>query len=527
MTVAGNKTFFERLNKYEPYIFLLIVLLNAWPVFSTKFFLTHDGPAHIYNSVLLRELIFGNDPAIHNIFALNHELVPNMISHVLMALMSCVFPVWVAEKIVLLIYFIGLPYAFRFFLRKSAAPTIFFSSLIIPVTYSYFLYMGFYNFLLALLPFFMLLTLWTNRDKKINWLFGLKLFLCFVLLYFSHIYVFALALLLMGLHTCMEQFGKKEKKKIKIILRDLFFLMLVSSPLLFLAGHFIFKTPLKILPIQPSVHELARALFELSSLNRPGEFVHRFTSKIGWMFALLVIAGIIFRFIHYRKKEQPLFKATDNWLIAAFILFCLYFTVPDYIGGGMNCLRIQQLMVVCIIVWIGLQLFPRWVSVIGIGCVLLLQLRLVCFYAAQDKHSDEISEWVEAGKYIDKGTLTLPIVFSDNEQWIHSSGYLGATSSIALYANYEAGLQWFPVIWNNNYMVRLKGLKARNPLTDDRNPAIVWMSKPILYPANVIVWDRPKNSSDSISFLAIDSLLQADYKLTYQSKNLRLFKQKK
>lgn len=524
---SSTATLFNRLNKFEPYFFLLIVLLNAIPLFESKFFLTHDGPSHLYNSVLLRELIFGNDPAIHHVYELNHSLVPNLFSHALMGLLSCFLPVWVAEKILLLIYFIGLPYAFRHFLRKSGAPQLFFSALILPFTYSYFLYMGFYNFVLALLPLFWFLSLWSNPDKKITARFALKLFACLVLLYFTHIYVFALTLFLAGLQTLMERIGKFCETTFKTILRDLLFLMLVASPLLLLMLQFLFQTPLKILPIQPSKHELARALMELSSLNRPGEFVRKFSSKIGWMIALLVIAGIVFRIIHFRKKEQPLFKPSDNWLVAAFILFCLYFTVPDYIGGGMNCLRIQQLMVICCIVWIGLQIFPRGMAAVGVGCILILHFCLVGFYASENRRADEINEWLLAGEHIDKGTLTLPIVFYDNDIWIHSSGYMGANSSLGLYANYEAGLQWFPVIWNNHYIVRMKGLKDKNPLTDDRNPAVVWSNLPILYPDNVVVWDHPKTPADSLSFRTIDSVLKADYLLSYQSKNLKLFKQKK
>src|SRR5665213_2059030 len=200
----GIRKFFSGLNRSEPYLFFVVVLLNAWPLFTCKFFLTQDGPSHIYNSVLLRELIFGNDLSIHHVFSLNHELVPNMISHMLMATASCFLPAWMAEKIVLLIYFIGLPYVFRFFLSKSSAPEIFLSALIIPFTYSYFFYLGFYNFLLALIPFFMVLTIWTSANKKINLRFILKFFLWLMLLYFSHLYVFVLALLLMGLHTCLE-----------------------------------------------------------------------------------------------------------------------------------------------------------------------------------------------------------------------------------------------------------------------------------------------------------------------------------
>jgi hypothetical protein len=517
----------EWLKKHEPILFFLIVVLNALPLFLSKFYLTHDGPSHLYNSVLIRELIFGHDHAIQNVYALNHELVPNLASHLILLLANFIFPIWFSEKIVLLLYFIGLPYAFRFFLKKSAAPNLFFCSLIIPFTYSYFLYSGFYNFLLALLPFFVLLARWSSPDKKMSWRFGIKLFLWFLLLYFSHIYVFVLSLFLMGLYTLMEHFFNAEKREMKKMFRDLFFLVLVSFPFLLLTARFLFVTHIVDLHINTSAHELARALSEFSCINRPGEFVRKFSSKIGMIIGLLLIGGIIMRVLQFRKKKQPLFRATDNFLVAAFILFCLYFTVPDYFGGGMNCLRIQQLMIICFIAWIGLQIFPRWITTTAVSCILVLQFCLVYFYATENNYSKEINEWISAGEHIDKGTITLPITFSKNEQWVHSSDYLGATASISLVHNYEAGLLWFPIIWNNDYRIRMKGLTNRNPLTDDRNPAIVWMEKPTLYADNVIIWGKPFNTADSISFQSVDSALTTNYTLVWQSENLKLFKQKK
>ena len=41
----------------EPGLFLLITLVNLLPVLLVKYFPTVDGPAHLYNSKLMAELL--------------------------------------------------------------------------------------------------------------------------------------------------------------------------------------------------------------------------------------------------------------------------------------------------------------------------------------------------------------------------------------------------------------------------------------------------------------------------------------
>jgi hypothetical protein len=524
-------SFRERVIRFfadnEKWIFLLIVLLNALPVLVTKYYLSQDGPAHLYNSVILRDLLFGNDPSMHKVFELNHYLVPNLTTHVIMALASFVFPVWIAEKIVLLLFFIGFPYAFRYFLKKSGNQNLMMASLIIPVTFSYFLFMGFYNFLFALLPFFILITNWSDPGKRISFVFGVKLFLWLALLYFSHIYVFVLALLVMGLYSLTNFIFQKEKLKLRFLFRDLFFLVLISLPTLLLAAQFLSKTSIVDLHINSSIATLVDNLVHFNSIY-DGFFGRKLTSKMALLIFILFICAIVIRLVKFRKKQIALLNSGDVWLITVFILLILYFTIPDYLGGGMNCLRIQQLLIICLITWVALQPFYRWISVTAIAAMLLLQTVIVRgYYLKEYNFSDAISEWIETGKHIDKGTITLPVVFTDNEHWMHCSGYLGATANITLIDNYEAGLLWFPVIWNNNSEFRIKGQEKKNPVTDNRNPAIVDYHKPVTYVDNVLIYGFPHNRNDSISFQSLDSTMQGNYVLVYQSANMKLFKQKK
>ncbi|MBL7986020.1 MAG: hypothetical protein JNM91_13530, partial [Flavobacteriales bacterium] len=59
----------------EPIFFLLLALHLAFP-FATHFFPTLDGPVHLHNARLLKELLLGNE-AVRSTFSLHPLPVPN------------------------------------------------------------------------------------------------------------------------------------------------------------------------------------------------------------------------------------------------------------------------------------------------------------------------------------------------------------------------------------------------------------------------------------------------------------------
>ena len=95
---------FARASKHERWFFLAVTILNLFPIFISKFFPTLDGPSHLYNSNLIVNLLF-NSEGLSSFFALNPELVPNWSGHFILAAFNSIMPAFVAEKILLLVYF--------------------------------------------------------------------------------------------------------------------------------------------------------------------------------------------------------------------------------------------------------------------------------------------------------------------------------------------------------------------------------------------------------------------------------------
>jgi hypothetical protein len=96
--------------KREPLLFWVMVFIGILPLLLSKYYLTLDGPSHLYNGNIIKELFLGRYPEFSNLFNFNPLLVPNWISHILFSLLKFIFPDYITEKIVLSSYFIFTPF---------------------------------------------------------------------------------------------------------------------------------------------------------------------------------------------------------------------------------------------------------------------------------------------------------------------------------------------------------------------------------------------------------------------------------
>jgi hypothetical protein len=188
----------------EHYFFLLVTIVNLVPVLSVEYFLTLDGPAHLYNSNLINILLTGKSELVSQYLMFNEQPVPNWTGHLILSMFNAVLPGIAAEKIFLCLYVAGLPLAFRAFVKKISPGNCLLSYLIFPFTYSFILYLGFYNFLIGVLFMFITLTYWLRNSDRLNVLRFVILFLLITATYFSHIYAFGIMLLLMAIHTAFR-----------------------------------------------------------------------------------------------------------------------------------------------------------------------------------------------------------------------------------------------------------------------------------------------------------------------------------
>lgn len=93
----------------EPLLFALITLIFLGPVFGSQWLLTLDGPSHLYNAGVIKELIFGSkDSLINTHLALTPVPVPNWFGHFLLVIFSTVLSVAASMKLLHALYVLGL-----------------------------------------------------------------------------------------------------------------------------------------------------------------------------------------------------------------------------------------------------------------------------------------------------------------------------------------------------------------------------------------------------------------------------------
>ena len=176
-------------KKDESVYFFLFTVISIVPFWLVKYVPSLDGPTHLYNARIITELLKG-DAYISQFFALNPVIVGNSTAHFTMAFLMFIFPAWLAEKLLLSSYIIGLALSFRYF-AKSVNPSGSLLYLIIfPLGFNSLFLMGYYNFCIAFIPFFLVLGYIKRHENHLGIKEILWIALLFLGIYISHAVVF-------------------------------------------------------------------------------------------------------------------------------------------------------------------------------------------------------------------------------------------------------------------------------------------------------------------------------------------------
>ncbi|MFT3884507.1 MAG: hypothetical protein QM724_03480 [Flavobacteriales bacterium] len=472
---AGSKQPTERMMQkalprpVERYLFLIAVLLNALPVLVSKYFPSMDGAAHLYNSRLIHELLFGQDDPLRLFYSFTAIPVPNWLGHFILTAALTILPAFLAEKMVVVAYVAGLPYAFRQLIRTISPRNVEYSFLILPFCYSYLFTLGFYNFSLALVLMLLTLAFWIRTDATPHTARTLGfLALLLTLLYFAHIFVFGLTLGMLGLHVVIHsvpggtwQEGAWTRDMLRSMRPKLGRLACASAIPLILA--FIYSRSMPSAPYYTFIsrHELLEWLYTLRpiiSYNMGLEGVY--TQRI---FQALVLLSIMSLFIfpamgYFRRNGPNAVNATVInrrsalfWATSCLLLLLLYLLMPDGNGlAGYMSVRLGLLLFLFAIAALSLKRTPKWFTWAVILLVLYSNFELDRYYVSVVRDQNKVAMNCElACSHIPSGSIVFPIDRSGNWLGSHYSNYLGINKPLVILENYEAGTGYFPLRWNN------------------------------------------------------------------------------
>ena len=168
-------------------LFIIFFIALILPVLKFRFFLTVDGPAHLYNATIIREMLTGDQSLYTLFFKFNEQLVPNWSGHFLMMLAGFIVPPWIAEKLVLLLIMISLPYVIYRILKTRNIPINGSLLLILPFTFTLVFYLGFYNYLLGIAMMLWMMHLITQQTGPVSKTTCWQLLSGSLILYFTHL----------------------------------------------------------------------------------------------------------------------------------------------------------------------------------------------------------------------------------------------------------------------------------------------------------------------------------------------------
>lgn len=455
----------RKIFRYEKYIFYTLLACLLIPIWSTIYFLTLDGPCHLYNAKILKDLWLNNHTAFYEQFYyLNKNLDPNWFSHVALALLMLIVKPLLAEKILLSIYIIIFAVSARLLVGCINRDNKILAILVLPFICHRTFQMGFYNYCFSLA--FMVTTVWffVWATERFNIVFTIVVsLLLFTLTYMAHPIGYLIAVGTCGGILFFEAAGRINSfgfnagivkplgKKAAILA----FSVLPSVILLYLFMQR--RSSYQVVSNPEGFGSLSQSLWLLRAITNLSKYEDIMARVICILCAMLVVGTLL------KKVLATGFNKYDVFGLGTAALLLFYFFAPAGIAGaGMVSVRLLILPFILFIFWVASVNwrvgFKTTVALIfGICTFALVAVRLPVHVSS----SHLIEEYATAMQYVKPKSVVLPLNYShtgidpggkplNDRSWIctHSIDYLGAEKPLIILDNYEANTGYFPLIWH-------------------------------------------------------------------------------
>ena len=443
------KNIFSAWERAEKYFFLAFVILHTLPLFLLRYFVTHDGPGHLYNSNLINSLVFNSHAPASAIFEFTPGLVPNWLGHGLLCLFNIFFEAGAAEKLFQVLYVVTLCYSFRLLVTGIGGESSV-SWLIFPFIYSFTFHLGFYSFSIGISLLFLTIWYWWNRRYNLNGGTLIRIFLLGMALYLCHLFIFFTAFCVVLFFYFWERWVASKRDPANEISNPAFlknaglFLVSVSIPLvlslLFVVGNSS-DSQLE-MPVFAHVTEWFTDVRPIVTLDYDQDKVY--SKPLFYSYIPLFLSSLIPKFS--RRKAGA--GMSDGWLVLAVIMTLLFFFVPDnLISGGHIGIRF------CLLAYFFLFLFfaasaSRWLLVAcGWFSAVVALLMISNRFESLKGVSDVTASYVTCASRIREGATLLTLNYADNWMLNNISNYIGSEKEILVLDNYEASQVHFPLRW--------------------------------------------------------------------------------
>jgi hypothetical protein len=528
-------------NRLETVLLVLGVALALWPVWANGFFLTNDGPCHLYNARILRDMLLGQDTAFYaEWYMLNPEIEPNWLNHFLLTLFQLVLPPVVSEKLFLTLYIVGYALCFRYLARSIFPANGALTTLCLPFIFHTVFHWGFFNYAASVVLFFLLVGHWLRHRAHSKWKSRLMLGVLMLLLLLAHPVSYCLG---MGLIAC--QWGgetlaaliKRQKDAMQVQVRTLLTTTLAALPSLVLFAMFMVNQGTDTVPGNTKFHTLFHDFLELKCLVLFEDAEKALPIILSILIGLLGVAALV------RLAKRP--PVYEGILVMLALSLYAYFNQPAVVGGvGVVPARLQFYPYLIVLCWLVTIPWPRWL--LRVACIAgfvltatLFSMRLPSFAL----YSDAAEEFVTAKDHMKPYTTVVMLNYAPEGRlpnddrpmgkhayiFMHIAEYLGALQPHIMLNNYEATTQWFPLQWKPNrdpyrYLAEFQGFEGWLPRANFETFRKE-TGKEVDY---VIMWGLEEGLRDNPDVMLMRNRLDSGYVETYVSdgNRVRLYERK-
>ena len=423
------------------------LLCSLVPVWAFRYFATQDGPSHVENAFIVKQLLLGGG-AFSDLYALNSCLVPNWTSHVVLASLMTVLSPLTAEKVFIsgyLALFVG---AFRYLVVSVEPSAKLLTLLAIPFAHNLLLYAGFYNFCLGIpLLFGILAFSWAHLPSARPLRFALSLNVALVVLYYCHVVSHTLALVSLVFLAAVRTRCNLRKTGLIVLA----ILPSAAFTVRFLVGFGGGGEPV----VRRGAGELIAWFVQLSSLS-PYTFEDTFHvgKLVGALFLALAVHTLVVRArAAAREDRRWIWQPQDAFGVLCAGFAAAYFIAPDSVGSGSSIsLRLALYPVLALIPWLSLPSDRRWRRGFALTASAVLVLHLALVFQHNRQTSAGLCEFTEGMEHVVPGETVLPIIADvmggDSDAiaiYLHAVSYYALEGGALNLANYEAGTDYFPV----------------------------------------------------------------------------------
>ncbi len=450
---------YEKFIKHERWIFLLFLLITLLQLWLTRFIPSLDGPQHLYNANVMVELLKGNE-LMRSFFDINEVVVGYWTGHFFLAFFKLFFPAWLAEKLFLTVYVLGLVFSFRYLVRSlNPAKGNFVAYLVFPFVYHMYLLMGYYSFSIGVIFFFFAFGYWIRFQDQMNFkrmvIFGMIVLGIFL----SHglVYVFfGLSFVLYFLATHIyKAVTNAQGFKLSAVLTKIWKVTLAILPSLILWVIYIRS----VMSINNTVVDASYSFSELFN------FLLRIRQLVGFnhemealgyipLVALMVLLTFVFiaLFVGGIKDKSTkwisLLSDRNSWILIMLAFLCLYLFAPDRISAGSLTNRFGLFFFFALITWLSFQKFPKTFQVIALVLIFfsVSYTRIIHqrFYYRLNK---DIAEIHELSEHMKPNSVVYYQQATYNWTHIHFQLYAAVDDPLVHLKNPQCQGQ-FPVVWN-------------------------------------------------------------------------------